>query len=242
VIFDEGAQWDWSGDAESEAGSSHSDGSFTVQYRVLGEEGEGGAEQGPDMEGFALADWGDHQQAEAEQASPDSGGVQQPPVIHYDNPLFDDEDQDVDYHNEPLRFRSMTDLIGPAVPPGQVPRELSSSESDRLFAVSAEEPTIIKEATQQMVWKRAMIEEVQSIEENRTWNLTELPSGRRAIGLKWVFKVKKNHNGEVVRHKAWLVVKGYAQQQGVDVDEVFTPVARLEAVRLLLALAADEGW
>jgi hypothetical protein len=82
------------------------------------------------MEGFAPADWGDHQQAEAEQASPGSGGVQQSPVIHYDNPLFDVEDQDADYHNEPLRFRSMTDLIGPAVPSGQVPRELSSSESE----------------------------------------------------------------------------------------------------------------
>jgi hypothetical protein len=112
----------------------------------------------------------------------------------------------------------------------------------RLFVVSAEEPATVKEATQQMVWKRAMIEELQSIEENRTWKLTELPSGRRAIGLKWVFKVKKNQNGEVVRHKARLVVKGYAQQQGVDFDKVFAPVIRLEAVRLLLALSADEGW
>jgi hypothetical protein len=74
------------------------------------------------------------------------------------------------------------------------------------------------------------------------WELTELPSGRSAIGLKWVFKVKKNEHGDVVRHKARLVVKGYAQRQGVDYDEVFAPVARLEAVRLLLALAADEGW
>jgi hypothetical protein len=105
VIFDEGAQWDWSGDVESKAGRNlHSDGSFTVLYRVLGEEGE---EQGPDMEGFAPADWGDHQPAEAEQASPGSRGVQQSPVIHYDNPLFDVEDQDADYHNETLRFRSI---------------------------------------------------------------------------------------------------------------------------------------
>jgi hypothetical protein len=89
-------------------------------------------------------------------------------VIHYDNSLFDVEDHDVDYHNEPLRFKSMTDLIGSAVPPGQVPRELSSSESDRLFVVSAEEPTTVKEATQQMVWKRATIEELQPIEENMT--------------------------------------------------------------------------
>jgi hypothetical protein len=87
-----------------------------------------------------------------------------------------------------------------------------------------------------------MVEELRAIEENNTWELIELPSGRSAIGLKWVFKVKKNEHGDVVRHKARLVVKGYAQRQRVDYDEVFAPVARLEAVRLLLALSADEGW
>jgi hypothetical protein len=57
-----------------------------------------------------------------------------------------------------------------------------------------------------------------------------------------VFKVKKDEHGAVVRYKARLVVKGYAQRQGVDYDEVFAPVARMEAVRLLLALAAQNGW
>jgi hypothetical protein len=86
-----------------------------------------------------------------------------------------------------------------------------------------------------------MVDELQSIEGNKTWSLTELPIGRRAIGLKWVFKVKKNHLG-VVRHKARLVVKGYAQPQGIHYEEVFAPVARLEAIRLLQALATEEGW
>jgi hypothetical protein len=98
------------------------------------------------------------------------------------------------------------------------------------------------EATHEAVWRRAMVDELQSIEENKTWSLTELPSGMRAIGLKWVFKVKKNQLGEVVRHRARLVVKGYAQQQGINYEEVFAPLARLEAIRLLLALAAEEGW
>ena len=86
-----------------------------------------------------------------------------------------------------------------------------------------------------------MEEELRSIEENRTWTLTELPQGRHAIGLKWVFKVKRDEHGVVVRHKARLVVKGYAQRHGIDYDEVFAPVARMEAVRLLLALAVHEG-
>jgi hypothetical protein len=119
---------------------------------------------------------------------------------------------DDSYNTEPLRFKSMSELIGLAVPPGQVPRELSTSESDRLFAVSAEEPTSVMEATQEAAWRRAMVDELQSIEENKTWSLTELSTGRRAIRLKWVFKVKKNQLGEVVRHKARLIVKGYAQQ------------------------------
>ncbi|KAF0889811.1 hypothetical protein E2562_032865 [Oryza meyeriana var. granulata] len=58
----------------------------------------------------------------------------------------------------------------------------------------------------------------------------------------WVYKVKKNAAGEVIKHKARLVAKGYVQQPGVDFDEVFAPVARIESVRLLLALAAQEGW
>jgi hypothetical protein len=87
-----------------------------------------------------------------------------------------------------------------------------------------------------------MTEESQAIEDNHTWVLTDLPPGRRDIGLKWVFKVKRDEKVSFVKHKARLVVKGYSQQQGVDYEEVFAPVARLEAVRLLLALVANQGW
>ena len=66
--------------------------------------------------------------------------------------------------------------------------------------------------------------------------------GVRAIELKWVFKLKHNEEGEVVKHKARLVAKGYVQKQGVDFEEVFAPVARLESVHLLLAIAAHHSW
>ncbi|KAF0889314.1 hypothetical protein E2562_022864 [Oryza meyeriana var. granulata] len=69
-----------------------------------------------------------------------------------------------------------------------------------------------------------------------------LPPGHRPIGLKWVYKVNKNAAGEAIKHKSRLVAKGYVQQLGVDFDEVFVPVARIESVWLLLALAAHEGW
>jgi hypothetical protein len=62
------------------------------------------------------------------------------------------------------------------------------------------------------------------------------------IGLKWVYKVKKDVHGAVLKHKARLVVKGYVQHHGIDYDKVFAPVAQLELVRLLLALATSAGW
>ena len=72
--------------------------------------------------------------------------------------------------------------------------------------------------------------EMKAIEENKTWEVCTLPAKHKAIGLKWVFKVKKDPDGNVVKHKARLVAKGYAQQPGVDFDEVFAPVARLKAL------------
>jgi hypothetical protein len=69
-----------------------------------------------------------------------------------------------------------------------------------------------------------------------------LPPGRHAVGLKWGFKVKRDEQGAVIRHKAWLLVKGYSQRQGVDYEEVFAHVAELEVVRLMLALSAHEEW
>jgi hypothetical protein len=93
-----------------------------------------------------------------------------------------------------------------------------------------------------MDWRKAMMDELKAIKVNHTWSLTELPQDRRAIGLKWVNKVKKDECGAVARYKARLVVKGYVQRRGVDYDEVFALVALMEAIRLLIALAAHEGW
>jgi hypothetical protein len=87
-------------------------------------------------------------------------------------------------------------------------------------------------------WRRAMLEEMRSIEENRTWELVDPPAGCRPIGLKWVFKVKRDERGAIVKHKARLVARGFVQREGIDFEKVFAPVAQMESVRLLLALAA----
>ena len=111
-----------------------------------------------------------------------------------------------------------------------------------IHEVSDDEPVSFDEAERHPSWRMAMEEEMASIEENCTWYLVDLPHGRRAIGLKWVYKVKRDGDGAVTKFKARLVVKGYSQRQGIDYDEVFAPVARLDTVRLLIALAAHEGW
>jgi hypothetical protein len=87
-----------------------------------------------------------------------------------------------------------------------------------------------------------MREEIEAVERNKTWELVDLPHRHRPIGLKWVYKLKKNKDSKVIKHKARLVARGFVQQAGVDFDEVFAPVARMESIRLLLALAAQEGW
>lgn len=74
--------------------------------------------------------------------------------------------------------------------------------------------------------------------ENNTWELVELPPGRKAIGCKWIFKTKEDERGNIVRHKARLVAQGFNQKYGVDFDEVFAPVAKQVTLRTLLTVAS----
>ncbi|KAL4278583.1 hypothetical protein GQ457_03G019320 [Hibiscus cannabinus] len=83
-----------------------------------------------------------------------------------------------------------------------------------------------------------MDEEIASLERNDMWELTSLPEGHNPIGVKWVYKTKTNKEGQVDNYKARLVAKGYNQRQGIDYDEVFSPVARIDTIRLLTAVVA----
>ncbi|PNX62644.1 copia-type polyprotein, partial [Trifolium pratense] len=87
-----------------------------------------------------------------------------------------------------------------------------------------------------------MDQEMESIINNNTWELTTLPEGSNAIGVKWIFKTKYNERGEIEKHKARLVAKGYTQKHGIDYNEVFAPGARWDTIRTILALAAKESW
>jgi len=81
-----------------------------------------------------------------------------------------------------------------------------------LCFLAAEEPASVEAALSDHAWRKAMEEEVGSIVDNQTWELTSLPAGHRAIGLKWVFKVKRDPAGNILKHKARLVAKGYSQR------------------------------
>eukprot|EP00253_Pinus_taeda_P018867 PITA_18867 len=87
-----------------------------------------------------------------------------------------------------------------------------------------------------------MNEEIGAIKKSKTWELVDLPEGKDAIGVKWVYKTKRNAEGKIDRHKARFVVKGYKQQQGKDYDETFALVARIETVRTTLSIAAQHKW
>ncbi|GJU07659.1 ribonuclease H-like domain, reverse transcriptase, RNA-dependent DNA polymerase [Tanacetum coccineum] len=131
------------------------------------------------------------------------------------------------FDHTPLRgFRTVNDL----------------NENTEELLLAEDEPKNYKEASSNQKWIKAMKVELDSINRNNTWELTTLPKGHKAIGLKWVFKTKKDANGNIIKHKARLVAKGYIQQHGIDFEEVFAPVARMETIRLLLAIAANNKW
>lgn len=104
--------------------------------------------------------------------------------------------------------------------PATYSEALSSSESD--------------------LWLNAMKEEIDALHENKTWDLVERPKGSKVINCRWVLKKKFNPDGTVERYRARLVAKGYAQKAGFDYDETFSPVARYDTVRSVLAVTAKE--
>ncbi len=109
-----------------------------------------------------------------------------------------------------------------------------------LGLISQIEPRSINEAIIDESWIEAMKEELHQFEKNEVWNLVPFPKDHSIIGTRWVFRNKLDENGKVVRNKARLVAQGYNQQEGIDYDETFAPVARLEAIRILLAYASHK--
>jgi hypothetical protein len=104
-----------------------------------------------------------------------------------------------------------------------------------------EEPKSFKHAMscpESKLWMEAMREELDSMERNKVWELVDLPSNRKPIGSKWIFKRKLNASGDIEKYKARLVAKGYTQREGIDFVETFSHVAKFTSIRILGALTA----
>jgi glycine cleavage system H lipoate-binding protein len=104
------------------------------------------------------------------------------------------------------------------------------------------EPVTLSEALKDSNWLNAMKEELKSIEKNNTWTLMNKAVNKRPIDVKWVFKLKMKPSGEIAKYKARLVAKGFLQKPRLDFNEVFALVARLETIRLVVAVATYKGW
>lgn len=120
-------------------------------------------------------------------------------------------------------------------------RSRTAFDAASMILLAANEPTTFKEAMEsqdQKQWEQAMHEEIASLQKNETWLLVDHQVGQKIIDNKWVFKIKENPDGSVDRYKARLVVRGFSQQQGIDYEETFSPVARYGSIRTVLALAA----
>ena len=238
VIFEEGRAWQWKEDARADPVASVFDVEFytvagqgTVTEENVDNGADGGAavlagDESPPQGAWSI---NDNMSAVPDQATPPGSPVQ---AIEFVTPQTGDS---VDSEGQPRRIRTLGNIY-------DTTEEVHDYEYSGVCFFAAEEPRSVEEALTEQCWREAMQAEMDSIQSNRTWELSVLPAGHRAIGLKWVFKVKKDPDGNIIKHKARLVAKGYAQREGVDFEEVFAPVARIETVRLLIAIAAQRGW
>ncbi|CAL2253623.1 unnamed protein product [Prunus armeniaca] len=127
------------------------------------------------------------------------------------------------YDDTPLRYRNLSEIY-------------------ERYHVCIIEPECFDEAAKDEAWSKAMENEINMIEKNQTWELVNRPFDKPVIGEKWVYKTKLNLDGSIQKNKARLVAKGYAQKPGIDYNETFAPVARLDTIRTLIALAAKNNW
>nr|GFC38295.1 retrovirus-related Pol polyprotein from transposon TNT 1-94 [Tanacetum cinerariifolium] len=153
------------------------------------------------------------------------------------------------YQRFPSEYRLTKDhplehVIGNPSQPIRTRRQLESDAEMCMFAltVSRTEPKNIKEAMADSAWIESMQEELHQFDRLDVWELADKPLCTNVINLKWLWKNKRDEENTVIRNKYRLVAKGYAQKEGVDFEESFAPVARLEAVRLFIFYAAHKSF
>jgi hypothetical protein len=132
-------------------------------------------------------------------------------------PVSNDEDHvDVFHNGEPLHYHTMEDILSEML-------KLNLAQED------SESHSFIEEEGDS-AWRVAIQQEMDTVEQSKSWELANLPVDQRIITLKWVFKLKKNESSVVVKHKAQLLARGFIQEEGVDFDDAFNPIAQMESI------------
>ncbi|KAK0575613.1 hypothetical protein LWI29_003738 [Acer saccharum] len=133
------------------------------------------------------------------------------------------------------KLHDKEDIIGEVNEGVRTRRQLANLISYTCYT-SQIEPKKVEEALNDEFWVLAMQEELNQFERNEVWTLVPRPKTTNVIGTKWIFRNKSDEDGNIVRNKARLVTQGYSQIEGIDFEETFAPVARLESIRLLLSI------
>ncbi|CAL2265125.1 unnamed protein product [Prunus armeniaca] len=183
--------------------------------------------------------------------------IQNEPVEDSNNSLNHHEDQsNIESSNAPLRRNPMCDRHPPSRLQDYVTYTVKHSITNfvsyhkfsphhaALLSVvsSAHDPQSFQDANLQAVWRKAMQEELQALDDNNTWSVVKLPKGKKAVGSRWIYKTKFHSDGSIERYKARLVARGFTQMYGVDYKETFAPVAKMNIVRVLLSIVFNKGW
>eukprot|EP00253_Pinus_taeda_P027502 PITA_27502 len=126
-----------------------------------------------------------------------------------------------------------------ALEPPSSPLDIGSST---LWPKCIFEPQTYSEAKGTSEWEQAMDAEFQSLQKNHTWTLSDLPEGKKPISCKWIYKVKYKADGTLDKYKARLVARGFSQNEGIDYEETFAPIAKMSTIWLVLALTAQFKW
>ncbi|KAI4357505.1 hypothetical protein L6164_001448 [Bauhinia variegata] len=173
-----------------------------------------------------------------------SSNAQEEPVVISES--YEEENTQADLVSQaetssrPQRHRQLLARLGDYV----IGTDNDPSDEEIInFALFADcEPVGYEEASNDLKWRKTMDEEIYAIEKNDTWELTDLPTDKEPIGVKWVYKTKYKPNGEIERFNSRLVTKGYKQKPSIDYFEVFAPVARLDTICMIISLSAQSNW
>ncbi|KAG7564133.1 Zinc finger CCHC-type [Arabidopsis suecica] len=234
VVFDENKSWKWNHSRKEPETEFQT---FTVS---IGEFGNNGLREDQNIENQTVGENIITEERDEEGIESEDTKKEDDPITEETEEAVESQEQSPQQKQPQMLRASQRQITKPKYLNDYV--LLAEIEGELLLMALDEEPWDYEEAKHMKEWREACKDEISSITKNKTWDLVDLPAGAKAIGLKWVFKIKQNSDGSINKYKARLVAKGYVQKHGIDFDEVFAPVARIETIRFIIALAASNGW